>query len=428
MSQPAAENNKILIEVPVSVLRPGLYVHTLDRPWEGTPFLFQGLELENDDDVRTIQGLCRRVTVLAAPDEAARLRAAMAGLGEPSRAKPADPLNLLDANPKALAAKVPEKDPVTFKAELEMATETLGDARRQVTDLFDRVKSGAPVDPKELTGAMDAMVNSVFRNRDAMGWLARMRSKDDYLYSHSLATSVWALTLGRHLGLDKETLKILGTGAMLLDVGKTRLPDKVLKKPGQPTPTEWKLLKLHPRYGVKLLSESETTDPRILQMVELHHERYDGSGYPLGLQGDQIPLVARIAAIVDAYDAMISERSYAKAKSAYDAVQELLKHAGRWFQPELVDLFVQAVGVFPTGTLVELNTGEVGVVVAQNRFRRLRPEVTVILDADKKVCEEFLTVNLLTCAANSDPEKPGLWIQRSLEYGAYGIDPSEYFI
>lgn len=431
MAQAAAEDNKVLMEVPVDVLRVGLYVHTLDRPWEGTPFLFQGFELDNEEDIRTLRGLCKRVTVLASREDASKLRAE-ASAAEKSRRPAAvtgpDPLLLLAEDPKALLSRVPERDPVEFKAELNVAAEALGDARRQVNDIFDRVKTGAAMDPQELSGTMDAMVNSVFRNRDAMGWLARMRSKDDYLYSHSLATSVWALTFGRHLGLDKETLKILGTGAMLLDVGKTRIPDRLLNKPGALNPTEWKLLQLHTRYGAKLIAQGDKVDPRLVAMVEQHHERFDGSGYPSGLKGDEIPLVARLAGIVDAYDAMISERSYSKAKSAYDAVRELMRQSGKAYQPELIDLFVQAVGVFPTGTLVELNTGEVGVVVAQNRFRRLRPEVTIILDASKKPCQDFTTVNLLTCAANSDNDKPGLWIERALEHGAYGIDPAEYFL
>lgn len=431
MAQAAAEDNKVLMEVPVDVLRVGLYVHTLDRPWEGTPFLFQGFELDNEEDIRTLRGLCKRVTVLASREDASKLRAE-ASAAEKSRRPAAvtgpDPLLLLAEDPKALLSRVPERDPVEFKAELNVAAEALGDARRQVNDIFDRVKTGAAMDPQELSGTMDAMVNSVFRNRDAMGWLARMRSKDDYLYSHSLATSVWALTFGRHLGLDKETLKILGTGAMLLDVGKTRIPDRLLNKPGALNPTEWKLLQLHTRYGAKLIAQGDKVDPRLVAMVEQHHERFDGSGYPSGLKGDEIPLVARLAGIVDAYDAMISERSYSKAKSAYDAVRELMRQSGKAYQPELIDLFVQAVGVFPTGTLVELNTGEVGVVVAQNRFRRLRPEVTIILDASKKPCQDFTTVNLLTCAANSDNNKPGLWIERALEHGAYGIDPAEYFL
>jgi HD-GYP domain-containing protein (c-di-GMP phosphodiesterase class II) len=255
-----------------------------------------------------------------------------------------------------------------------------------------------------------------------------MRGTDDYLYGHALATSVWALSFGRHLGLDKETLTLLGTGAMLLDIGKIRIPPKVLRKPGALDPPEWKLMQMHAAYGARLLRAAPGIDPRILSMVESHHERQDGSGYPSGLKGDQIPLIARIAGIVDSYDAMITNRSHARAKSAYDAVRELTVLSGKGFQAELVELFVQAVGVFPTGTLVELNTGEVGVVIAQNRFRRLRPEVMVILDGAKQVRSEFVTVDLLTCEANHDAQQPGLWITQALEPGAHGLDPEEYFL
>jgi len=163
-------------------------------------------------------------------------------------------------------------------------------------------------------------------------------------------------------------------------------------------------------------------------MIATHHERFDGSGYPHSLKGDAIPLLGRIAGIVDCYDAMISERSYAKAKSAYDAVRELKRLGDVAFPSALVELFIQAVGVFPTGTLVELNTGEVGIVIGQNRFRRLRPEVMLILDSKKQPRQEFTTIDLLTCDGNMEKAEPTLWITRGLERGAYGIDPKEYFL
>jgi hypothetical protein len=166
---------------------------------------------------------------------------------------------------------------------------------------------------------------------------------------------------------------------------------------------------------------------RIVTMIATHHERFDGSGYPHKLKGDEIPLVGRIAGIVDCYDAMISERCYAKPKSTYDAVRELKRLGSNAFPAELVELFIQAVGVFPTGTLVELNSGEVGVVTGQNRYRRLRPEVMLILDAQKRVRDEFTTIDLLTCDENAG-KTPRLWITRGLERGAYDIDPTEYFL
>jgi hypothetical protein len=146
------------------------------------------------------------------------------------------------------------------------------------------------------------------------------------------------------------------------------------------------------------------------------------------LKGDDIPLLGRIAGIVDSYDAMIADRCYAQPRSAYEAVRELKQLGGTAFSGQMVELFIQAVGVFPTGTLVELNTGEVGVVIGQNRFRRLRPEVMLILDTHKKVRGEFTTVDLLTCKENSKSKEPALWIKRGLERGAFGIDPAEYFL
>jgi HD-GYP domain-containing protein (c-di-GMP phosphodiesterase class II) len=239
---------------------------------------------------------------------------------------------------------------------------------------------------------------------------------------------VWALAFGRHLGLDKETLTSVGTGAMLLDIGKTGLSTELLKKSGKPTAEEWRLIQTHVSQGVALLRAAPQVDSRIVTMIATHHERFDGSGYPHKLKGDEIPLIGRIAGIVDCYDAMITARSYAKPKSAYDAVRELTRLGGIAFPAELVELFIQAVGVFPNGTLVEFNTGEVGVVIGQNRYRRLRPQVTLILDAQKQTREEFTTVDLLTCDENSGKAEPSLWITRGLERGAHGIDPAEYFL
>ena len=339
-----------------------------------------------------------------------------------------DPLEELEPNPAALADRVPIKDSVALRSELTLAATAFGEAKRAVGTIFDHLRRGGGLDVPNLQTVVGSMVDSVFRNRDAMGWLARMKCKDDYLYSHSLSASVWALAFGRHLGLDKETLTSVGTGAMLLDIGKTALPTELLKKTGKLSDEEWRMIYTHVNHGVELLNAAPNVDKRIVTMIATHHERLDGSGYPHKLNGDAIPLIGRIAGIVDCYDAMVSERSYAKPKSTYEAVRELKRLGGNAFPSELVELFIQAVGVFPTGTLVELNTGEVGVVTGQNRYRRLRPEVMLILDAQKKVREEFKTVDLLTCEGNAGKAQPILWITQGLERGAYGIDTTEYFL
>ena len=419
---------KQLRQISVAQLQLGMYVHTLDRDWMGTPFLFQGFEITTDEELAQLRSLCKHVQVdmedgVVLPAAPALLRAADAG-----GAAVVDTLALAAADPIALAATVPAVDEIELRTELSRAAEVMGSARTVVLSVFDQLRDGGGLEAAAIESVVESMVQSVFRNRHAMGWLARMRSKDDYLYTHSLSTSVWALTFGRHLGLDREAMKVLGTGAMLLDVGKTRMPAHLLRKPEALTPTEWKLLRLHARYGAQLLRADETLDQRVIEMVESHHERFDGSGYGSGLKGKEIPFLARVAGIVDAYDAMISERAYAKPKTAFQAVRELSSMAGTAFQPELVELFIQAVGVFPTGTLVELNTGEVGVVTAQNRYRRLKPEIMLILDANKQVRDDFTQIDLYSCEANADPANPSLWITTGLDQNAYGIDPAEYFL
>ena len=418
---------KEIVELPVEHLKLGVYVSRLDRPWEETPFLFQGFAVESDEELQTLRSLCKVVFVEISLAEAEELKSAARKATRRDSHEP-DSLEALSTNPAALLDRVPVKDPVALKAELTLATTAFGEAKRAVGDIFDRLRRGGGLDVPNLQSVVGSMADSVFRNRDAMGWLARMKCKDDYLYSHSLSASVWALAFGRHLGLDKETLTSVGTGAMLLDIGKTGLPTELLKKSSKPSDAEWKLIRAHVDQGVALLRAAPNVDQRIVTMIATHHERFDGSGYPHNLKGDEINLVGRIAGIVDCYDAMISTRCYAKPKSTYDAVRELKRLGGSAFPAELVELFIQAVGVFPTGTLVELNNGEVGVVIGQNRYRRLRPEIMLILDAQKRIREEFTTIDLLTCDENNGNSEPTLWIKQGLERGAYDIDPTEYFL
>lgn len=420
----------VVIELAPENLKKGLFVCGLDRPWEGTPFLFQGFVIETDAELDILRRLCKFVYVDVTVEDAKAFRSAAGRAARPPPPDTAAPdqIALLTKNLTASMGRVPAKDSKSLEAELSAATTVYSEAKRAIGSVFDHLRRGGALDVPHLQSVVGSMVNSVFRNRDAMSWLASMKSKDDYLYSHSLSSSVWALAFGRHLGLDKETLTLVGTGAMLLDIGKTQLATELLKKPGELNDAEWQLIRAHVDHGIKLIEAAPNIDRRIVEMIATHHERLNGEGYPHKLKGDQIPLLGRVAAIVDCYDAMISQRSYATAKSTYDAVRELKRLGGTAFSSEMVELFIQAVGVFPTGTLVELNTGEVGVVTGQNRYRRLRPEVMLILDANKKVKEEFSTTDLLTCDEYTGNAEPTLWIVRGLEHGAYGIDPSEYFL
>lgn len=422
---------KQIIEIPVEALRIGLYVSRLDRPWIDSPFVFQGFEVENDAELTQLQGLCKTVYVEVSAAELEELRARGSyqtppdAVLEPSAP---EPLSELSQDLLARIHLVPLKDPTPLKVELAAARVIYEEARRTMAKMFDKLRRGGGLDIQLMEGAVDSMIESIFRNREAMGWLARMKRKDDYLYSHSLSVSVWALTFGRHLGLERETLHSLGLGAMVLDIGKMRLPTELLQKPGKLDATEWASLKEHVAAGVAALETDPQADALMKSMLLTHHERIDGSGYPNQLVGEAIPLAGRIAGIVDCYDAMTSDRHHAKAKSTYEAVREIKSLESSWFQPELVKLFIQAVGVFPAGSLVELNSGEVAVVIAQNRFRRLRPEIMLILDSEKNMRSEFPVIDLQMFVERNALGNPALWITQGLEPGAYGIDPAEFFL
>jgi putative nucleotidyltransferase with HDIG domain len=381
-----------------------MYVSELDRPWLETPFLFQGFCVRSEDEIAALRKHCRNVVVDTR--------------NEPDPAPAAAP-------PRT--ARRPAEAMRELKDEIKQASGIHGDVYASVEDVMGTLKSSGKLDIGRLEAAVTPMVDSVLRNPAAMSCLMRIRRKGGYLYSHSLASSVWATSLGREIGLDRDALRAVALGAMLLDVGKTRLPQEILDKPGKLDASEITAMRRHVEYGLDLVREAGDVDSRAQEMIAHHHERFNGSGYPQGLKGADIPVYGRIAAVVDTYDAMITSRPYASTQSSYGALRQLRGLAGIEFQTEVVDQFVQAIGMFPTGTLVLLNTGEVAVVTAQSRIRRLRPEVMIILDAGKQPLANYRVVDLNQAPATAD-DQVSLWIESGLEPGAYGIDPAEFYL
>jgi putative nucleotidyltransferase with HDIG domain len=391
-------------KIPVADLQIGMYVSELDRPWLETPFLFQGFYVRNDEEIAAVRSHCRSIVIDTRVEDEAR-----------PDAPPPKP-----ARPAGEAMR-------ELKDEIKQATGIQRDVYASVEDVMGELKSSGKLDVAKLDAAVLPMVDSVLRNPAAMSCLMRLRRKGGYLYSHSLASSVWATALGREIGLERDALRFVALGAMLLDVGKTRIPEEILNKPGKLDAKELAIMRRHVEYGLDLVKESGDIDSRVIDMIAHHHERFNGTGYPQGLKGSEIPVYGRIAGVVDTYDAMITSRPYASTQSSYGALRQLRALAGVEFQSEVVDQFTQAIGMFPTGTLVLLNTGQVAVVTAQSRIRRLRPEVMIILDAQKKPLADYRVVDLNQVSATAD-DQTSLWIESGLEPGAYGVDPSEYYL
>jgi HD-GYP domain-containing protein (c-di-GMP phosphodiesterase class II) len=399
-----------VVKVNTSELQTGMYVSGLDRPWLEVPFPMQGFRVDTPEDIERLQRYCRYVfidTVKSAHQPPAvkhsvpRARKSVQQIFPGRRLKKyQDSVGWTEEYPRA-------------KAAVDELAETVG-------TIFDQVATGGALDVLKVRKSVDPMIDSITRNPDACIWLARMKQQDSYTYQHSVGASIWAVALGRQLGLPRADLRSLAIGGLLFDVGKLGVPADLLRATRKLSDEEFAQVRNHVDRGVDMIQSSGLMNRDVLDMVAHHHERHDGSGYPNGLAGDSIPIYARIAAIVDCYDAITSHRSYARAIPPSVAIKMLYEWRDIEFQAELIEEFIQAVGIYPAGTLVELSSGEVAVVVAEYRTRRLRPRVMVLLDADKQPLTDLKMIDMLNQTTTEDGQP--LDIVNSLEPEAYGID------
>ncbi len=427
-------------KIAASQLQEGMYVAELDRPWLETPFLFQGFIIRSERQIRELCQYCSWVWVDAErseadmpPDPGSRKLTQPRGLFgralDKMRGDRVFAYQDVPALPSlaGLGRTAHRESTRSVREELPDAERALAEAETLIRDVTNQLRMSDTLKFSMLREAVDPVIDSVLRNKDAMIWLQNLRGKGEYMFSRSVACSVWGVIFGRHLGLDRDALQMLATGGLLLDVGKTEVPDELLTREGPLNDAEMAVVREHVEHGAELLRKQQGVDGRIVEMVLTHHERFNGTGYPKGLSGTQIPPLGKIAGILDSFVAMTSKRPYADAMSTSEVMRHLTRMADVEFQGELVEQFIQAVGVFPTGSLVELSTGQVAIVTEQNRVRRLRPKVMVVTDPEKQILDEFRALDLRE-ENTDDSGEVSLWIAGGLPPGAHGIDPEEFFL
>ncbi len=399
-------------------LTEGMYVSSLDRPWLDTPFLMQGFLIKDPDEIMLLKKYCEYVYI-----DTTKGTDASQYVHEASKLKSNDRLEKCLVDNTKLVEYVDTK---TTTEEMPVARMAVDEASNRVVTLMESVKAGKSVDVKQVKGVVEPILESIIRNPEALMWLTQMRHKDSYTYSHSVDNCALAIAFGRHMGLPKDDLNTLAMGLLLMDIGKMKVPAEVLNKTEPLTEAEFNLVREHVNHSVKILGKSEGVDIDIVNIALTHHERFDGSGYPNGLVGVQTPVYGRIAGIIDCYDAMTSKRPYGDPVSPYTALQEIYNWRNKYFQEELVEQFLQCLGVFPTGSLVEMHSGEVAIVMAQNKTRRMSPQIMLLLDKDKKPYEEYQMIDLVNQPSSYDDDP--LTIYRGLDPGAYGLDPTEFYL
>jgi putative nucleotidyltransferase with HDIG domain len=420
-------------KIDVHDLCKGMFVTELDRPWLGTPFLFQGFEIHTDEELEQLRKLCQYVYVLSG-DALARpdIHRTKSEAGTPSGARPILQKKVDYAVTETSSRAIPHSglppslypDLTPVEEELQQAVEVERSARETIYSILDDARLGRSVDTPRAKKVVGQMTESIIRNPDALVWLTHLKKKHEYTALHSLRVCVLALALGRHLGYAPDTLNILGIGALLHDIGKLRVPVEILDKPEALTREEFEIMKQHVPNGLKILEGAAGFPTHALEVVGRHHERYNGNGYAFGLSGDTIGEFGLISAIVDTYDAITSDRSYHLSLSAADALKIIYEGRQKAYHPWLTEQFIQCMGIFPIGSIVELSTGSIGVVITANRARRLRPRVALILSPEKKPYSSANIVDLMTVThdANGKPVE----IKNMLPSGAFGINPTDY--
>jgi len=349
-------NRKLHEKMDVKDLRVGMFVVELDKPWEESSFMFQGLELRSPADVLAVQKECSFVWVDY--DE----------FSLPKETK-SDGLPAAPGAGSGLA-------PVTVEDEFAEAKEVHSLASETIRNLFEEIRLGAEIDGGKVKQAVNGCVDSILRNPDASVWLTRIQAKHEATAQHSLNVAALSIVMAKSLGMSNREMEDVGVCGMLHDVGKTSIATEVLTKAGPLNDAEMAEMQKHTRYGRDILMSTKSVMSGAADVAHSHHEQVDGKGYPRRLDDDGIPLFAKIVSIAEAYDTMTTKQPYREARSPSDALQELYILRGTQFDEDLVIKFIDSVGIFPPGSIVEMLNGP-SVWLTYRRWMRITKAISI---------------------------------------------------
>jgi HD-GYP domain-containing protein (c-di-GMP phosphodiesterase class II) len=355
----STENPK-KIKMPVSGLEIGMYVSDLDKDWLDSPFLYQGFLIESQEDIKLLEQECKYVWI-----------------------EPAIEMRRGKEEKHVLKKPKPQKtryiNKLTMPREYEKSRNVFQASRQRTKTILDEVALNGAINTKEARKTVESCLDSILRNPNAMLWMSKVREANEYTAQHSLNVCILVIAFGRQLGFTKDELFSLGMCGLLHDVGKMRIPEAVLNKPGKLTAKELKQVQSHSIIGRNLLMTS-TGIGQSVDVAYSHHERIDGKGYPRGLKGNQISEYTKIISLADSFDAMTADRCYSPAMTPSAAVKEIYKHKGTQFDERLALKFIKTIGLYPPGTVVELVNGVLGLVLERSEKYQHLPKVLVLKD------------------------------------------------
>lgn len=387
----------MLKKVAVNQLTVGVFVHGFDESWLKHPFWRNRFLIK---DAATLQEIRR-----------SGLQHCWIDVSKGQDVAPEKPQQAAAVPTSPQPAPAPKRERVALAEELQQAAKLRARSADAMRKMFTEVRLGNAIEPAVCGPLVDDVVESINRHPDALLSLARLKTADEYTYMHSVAVCALMVALGRQLGFDEARCREAGMAGMLHDLGKAAMPQDVLNKPGKLTAEEFAIIKQHPMRGYEMLFAGGGVSEGVMDVCRHHHERMDGTGYPDGLAGEQISLLARMGAVCDVYDAVTSNRPY---KAGWDPAHSLSQMAG-WkghFDPAVFHSFVKSVGIYPTGSLVRMRSGRLAVVLEQNPAALTKPRVKLFFSTKAGLPLKPQVLDL-SCAHTTDQiearEPPENW-------------------
>lgn len=379
----------MLKKIHVSNLKQGMFLQEICGSWMDHPFWKKSFTLTDPKDIKTLQE-CGIHEIWIDTDKGLDVDSTVAASSEEDQKSKID--TTLQQADKFTPKAIPR---VSLKEEVDRARLIHTRTKEAVTSMFQEARMGKALQLDEVTSLVDDISQSISRNPEAFLSLARLKTKDNYTYLHSVAVCALMIALGKQMGLDEELLQELGMAGLLHDVGKMMIPEEVLNKPGRLTDEEFTIIKNHPQRGWNILKESSGANEMALDVCLHHHEKMDGSGYPEKLSGEAISLFARMGAVCDVYDAITSVRCYKSGWAPAESIRKMAEWQEGHFDATIFHAFVKTIGIHPSGTLLKLKSGRLAVVMEQTEKSLLTPIVKVFFStkANAPIAPELIDLS-----------------------------------